>query len=64
MKKLFRSAVIAVIAAGSLALVIPTPVVNACVKCVLRQCPPCTRLGGYVSCWKCPTCQPIEGCNN
>lgn len=63
MKKLLKSAVVAVIAAGTLALVMPTPEVNACVKCILKPCRPCTRLSGYVSCYKCPTCVPIVGCD-
>ena len=63
MKKLLKAAVFGVIAVGTLALVIPTPEVNACIKCITRPCGPCARLSGYVSCYKCPVCVPIEGCH-
>jgi hypothetical protein len=62
MKKLVKTALLAVIAAGTLALAIPTPSVNACIKCLLPPCKPCFRYGGPVSCTRCPTCQPIPGC--
>jgi hypothetical protein len=61
MKKLAQAAVLAVVAMATLALAIPTPVVNACIKCVYRPCPPCTRLGTQ-TCYRCATCQAIPNC--
>lgn len=62
MKKLLKTSILAAIATGTLALAIPTPLVSACVRCILPPCPPCTRYGGIPTCYKCPTCQPIPGC--
>jgi hypothetical protein len=61
MRKLFGTAVLAVIALGSLALVIPTPAANACKFCRPIQCPPCYELT-VGSCNQCPTCKKIQGC--
>ena len=61
MKKLIQSVLLGVIAAASLSLAIPTPVANACVKCIYRPCPPCTRLG-LQTCFRCATCVPIAEC--
>jgi hypothetical protein len=62
MKKLFGSILIVVCALGTLAVAIPTPVVNACLHCVpIDDCPPCYTLGGG-SCFRCPSCVRIPGC--
>jgi hypothetical protein len=61
MKKFMKAAILSVIAVGTLALAIPTPVVNACVLCLYRPCPPCTRLQGQ-TCYRCGSCQAIPGC--
>ena len=61
MKKFIQGAILAVIAMATLALAIPTPVTNACLRCLYRGCPPCTRLG-VQTCYKCATCNPIPGC--
>jgi hypothetical protein len=62
-KKLFGLILLVVIALGTLAVALPTPVTNACLHCTAIRCPVCTRLGGG-SCFKCPTCQPIPGCTS
>lgn len=62
MKKLFGSVLLVVVALGTLAVVIPTPVANACLFCTpIADCPPCTHLGGW-SCFRCPSCVPTPGC--
>ena len=62
MKKLFGSVLLVVIALGTLAVAIPTPVTNACLFCTPpADCPPCTHLGGW-SCFRCPSCVPTPGC--
>jgi hypothetical protein len=61
MKKLLGSVVLAVIAIGTLAVMLPMPATNACLHCTAIRCPVCTRLGGG-SCFKCPGCVPIPGC--
>jgi hypothetical protein len=62
MKKLLGSVLLVVIALGTLAVAIPTPVTSACLYCVpIYDCPPCYTFGGG-SCFKCPTCVKIPGC--
>ncbi len=63
MRRLCVLLLLVVVALGTLALAIPTPVVNACLHCVPigNDCPPCTRLT-QTSCFRCPSCQPIPGC--
>jgi len=62
MRKVFASVVLVIIALGTLAVAIPTPVANACLHCPpIYDCPPCYKVGGG-SCFKCPTCVPIKGC--
>ena len=61
MKKLVKAAVLGVIAMATLALAIPSPVSVACVRCIYRGCPPCTRLGQQ-TCFRCATCVPIPEC--
>jgi hypothetical protein len=61
-KKLFMSILLVVIALGTLAIVVPTPIATACLFCVPpADCPPCTHLGGG-SCFRCPYCVPTAGC--
>lgn len=63
-KKLFSMVIGFVIALGTLAVVVPTPVTNACLFCVPpADCPPCTHLGGG-SCFRCPYCVPTPGCKH
>jgi hypothetical protein len=62
MKKLFASVLLVVVALGTLALAIPTPLANACLYCVpIDDCPPCYALT-HGSCFKCPSCARIPGC--
>ena len=60
-KKIFMTAVMCVIALGTIAVAIPTPLAGACKFCRAIQCPPCYQLTGG-TCNKCATCQPIPGC--
>jgi len=61
MKRLFGTALLIVVAFGTIAVLVPVPTTIACFHCTAIRCPPCTRLGGG-SCFKCPTCQSIHGC--
>ncbi len=61
-KKLLGAVLLVVIALGTLAVAVPTPVASACLFCVpIADCPPCTELGGG-SCFRCPSCVPIPHC--
>jgi len=61
MKKLFQGALLGVIAVATLALALPTPEAQACVRCIYKPCPPCTHLGAQ-TCTRCATCVAIPGC--
>ena len=61
MKRFLGAVLSAVIALGSLALVLPTPTASACKNCRAIQCPPCYQLTGG-NCNHCATCQKIPGC--
>lgn len=62
MREFFVSTLLVVIALGTLAIAIPTPVTGACLLCTpIYDCPPCTKLGGG-GCFRCPSCVPIPHC--
>ena len=61
MKKFFKTAVLSVIATGTIALAIPTPVVMACIRCIYSPCPPCFIRAGQ-TCFRCGTCQRLPDC--
>lgn len=61
MKRTFGAVLLAVIALGTIAVLIPTPIAGACKNCRAIQCPPCYELSGG-NCNHCATCKPIPGC--
>ena len=63
LKRIFGSALLAVIALGTLVVAMPVPTTNACLYCVPIDCPPCYALSGG-SCFRCPSCKKIPGCKS
>jgi hypothetical protein len=61
LKRMFGSALLVVIALGTLAVAVPIPTASACILCVPIDCPTCYALSGG-SCFRCPSCKKIPGC--